>query len=124
MKPARPSNLVPLIDPNHQALTISRQAELLGVSRRSYYYQPVVNEAEKARLKQHLNAVDEIYTKRPYYGTRRIQYELEKSYGICVGLERIRHLMRRLGLEATTTLNRILVSRTRAMRSIRIYYVR
>ncbi len=100
MKPARPSNLVPLIDPNHQALTISRQAELLGVSRRSYYYQPVVNEAEKARLKQHLNAVDEIYTKRPYYGTRRIQYELEKSYGICVGLERIRHLMRRLGLEA------------------------
>ena len=88
------------IDPMHPSLTISRQAELLGLDRQAYYYQPVVNEAEQARLKLHLNAVDEIYTKRPYYGTRRMQYELEKSYDIVIGRARIRHLMRRLGLEA------------------------
>lgn len=95
-----PRSLTALIEPEHPTLTISRQAELLGLSRRSYYYQPVVNEAEVVRLKQHLNAVDEIYTKYPFYGTRRIDHELKKSYGINIGRERIRHLMEKLGLEA------------------------
>jgi len=96
----RPRELAQFIDPNHPSLTIGRQAELLGLDRQVYYYQPAVNEAEQARLKLHLNAIDEIYTKRPYYGTRRLQYELEKSYDICIGRERIRHLMATLGLEA------------------------
>jgi putative transposase len=73
---------------------------LLGLARRSYYYQPAVNDAEQARLKLHLNAIDEIYTERPYYGTRRMQYELEHSHDICIGRDRIRHLMAQLGLEA------------------------
>lgn len=98
--PLRPRVLASQIDPNHAQLTIARQAELLGLSRRSYYYQPVVNEAEEARLKLHLNAIDEIYTERPYYGTRRMQYELERVYDIVIGRERIRHLMAKLGLEA------------------------
>lgn len=96
----RPRDLVSLIDPGHPSLTISRQAELLGLDRQAYNYQPVVNEAEEARLKLHLNLVDEIYTKYPFYGTRRMQYELEQSYDVCIGRERIRHLMDRLGLEA------------------------
>ena len=96
----RPHDLAHQINPNHAYLTIARQAELLGLSRRSYYYKPVVNEAEEIRLKLHLNAIDEIYTKRPYYGTRRMQYELEKFYDICIGRDRIRHLMATLGLEA------------------------
>jgi len=93
-------DLVSLIDPNHPNLTISQQAVLLGLDRQAYYYQPAVNEAEEARLKLHLNAIDEIYTERPYYGTRRMQHELEKSYDICIGRDRIRHLMATLGLEA------------------------
>jgi putative transposase len=95
-----PYELTQFIDPNHPILTISRQAELLGLDRQAYYYQPAVNEAEEARLKLQLNAIDEIYTKRPYYGTRRMQFELERSYDICIGRERIRHLMAKLGLEA------------------------
>lgn len=97
---AKPHELAAVIDPNHPQLTISRQAELLSLARRSYYYQPVVNEAEVVRLKRHMDAIDAIYTERPYYGTRRMQYQLEKSYGICIGRDRIRHLMARLGLEA------------------------
>jgi putative transposase len=96
----RPHDLATQIDPTHPQLTIARQAELLGLARRSYYYQPVVNEDEEARLKLHLNAIDEIYTARPYYGTRRMQYQLEKSYDIRIGRDRIRHLMATLGLEA------------------------
>jgi putative transposase len=96
----RPRDLVSLIDPHHPSLTISHQAKLLDLDRQAYYYQPVVNEAEEARLKLHLNAIDEIYTERPYYGTRRMLHELESRYGICIGRDRIRHLMQRLGLEA------------------------
>jgi len=95
-----PHALAALIEPNHPSLTISRQAELLGLSRRSYYYQPVVNEAEIELLKQHMNAVDEIYTKRPYYGTRRMVFELERTYDISIGRDRVRHIMQLLGLEA------------------------
>ena len=96
----RPRDLAASIDPNHPALSISHQAALLGLDRQAYYYKPLVNEAEEARLKLHLNLVDEIYTKYPFYGTRRILYELERSYDVCIGRERIRHLMDRLGLEA------------------------
>lgn len=99
-KSLQPRTLTQFIDPNHPDLTISRQSELLGIDRQAYYYQPVVNEAEEARLKLHLNTIDEIYTERPYYGTRRMQYALERSYDICIGRDRIRHLMQRLGLEA------------------------
>lgn len=73
---------------------------MLGVSRRSYYYQPVVNESELTRLKLHLDAIDEIYTAYPFYGSRRMQVELEQEYGIRIGRDRIRHLMTKLGLEA------------------------
>jgi len=96
----QPRELTQFIDPTHPNLTISRQAELLGLDRQAYYYQAVINAAEEARLKLQLNAVDEIYTKRPYYGTRRMQYQLEHSYDICIGRDRIRHLMTTLGLEA------------------------
>lgn len=98
----RPGDLATLIGPTHPTLTIGHQAELLGIARQSCYYQPAVNEAEIARLKLHLDAVDAIYTKYPFYGTRRIQYELETNsqYNILIGRERIRHLMAHLGLEA------------------------
>lgn len=92
--------LTQFIDPNHPNLTIARQADLLGLDRQAYYYRPAVNEAEEARLKLHLNAIDEIYTERPYYGTRRMLYQLEKSYDIVIGRDRIRHLMAMLGLQA------------------------
>ena len=96
----RPRDLVTYINPNHTSFSITKQAELLGVDRQAYYYQPVVNEAAAARLKAELNAVDAIYTKRPYYGTRRILIELERGYNIHIGRERIRRLMDQLGLQA------------------------
>ncbi len=96
----RPRDIVPFINPNHQTLSITKQAELLGVDRQAYYYRPVVNEEAIARLKRELNAVDAIYTKHPFYGTRRILIELERVHDIHIGRERIRRLMNLLGLEA------------------------
>ena len=96
----RPRDLVSFINPNHQSFSITKQAELLGVNRQAYYYQPVVNEEAQAQLKLQLNAVDAIYTKYPFYGTRRILIELERNYDIHLGRERIRRLMAQLGLQA------------------------
>ncbi len=94
------AELSTLVEPNHPLLSVSRQCELLGISHSSYYYQPVVNEAELARLKLHMDAIDGIYTAYPFYGTRRIQWELEQNYDIVIGRDRVRHLMQQLGLEA------------------------
>lgn len=95
-----PSDLATLIEPNHPILTISRQAELLGIDRQTFYYQPVVNEAEQILLKTHMDAIDAIYTDYPFYGSRRVQQELVDRYDIAIGRARIRTVMNLLGLEA------------------------
>jgi putative transposase len=47
-----------------------------------------------------MNAIDEIYTKQPFYGSRRILLDLGRYYGFAISRERVQHLMRSLGLEA------------------------
>jgi putative transposase len=95
-----PRDLTPLIEPNHPLLTVSRQAKLLGLSRRSYYYGPADNTDAQALLKRDIDAIDAIYTDYPFYGSRRMQLELVDRYGIDIGRERIRRVMQLLGLEA------------------------
>lgn len=93
-------DLVSAIEPNHPSLTVVRQAELLGLSRRSVYYDPTDNTAANQLLKVHMDAVDAIYTDYPFYGSRRMRLELIDRFGIDIGRERIRTVMQRLGLEA------------------------
>jgi putative transposase len=47
-----------------------------------------------------MNAIDEVYTDYPFYGSRRVQVELLREHGIDIGRDRVRHLMQRLGLQA------------------------
>ena len=65
-----------LIEPGNELLTVTRQAELLGIPRRSVYYQPVVNVERLALDKLHMNTLDEIYTRYPFYGSRRMQVDV------------------------------------------------
>jgi putative transposase len=94
-----PRNLSLLIEPDHPSLTVSRQAELLGLSRRSYYYGPADSIDAQILLKRDVDAVDAIYTDYPFYGSRRMELELLDRYGIDIGRERIRRVMQLLGLE-------------------------
>ena len=96
----RPANLTPLIEQNHSSLTVSRQAKLLGLSRRSCYYHPADQDAAKQLLKRDMDAIDAIYTDYPFYGSRRLQVELADRYDIDIGRARIRTVMQLLGLEA------------------------
>jgi len=87
---------VALIDRSHLNIGISRQAELLDISRASVYYTPRPN-PEEVRITR---AIDEVYTRRPFYGSRRMQGALEDYHQIHIGRHRVRRLMGLMGLEA------------------------
>ena len=47
-----------------------------------------------------MHAIDKIFTDYPFYGSRRIRYELAQRHGIPANRKRIQRLMRLMGLEA------------------------
>lgn len=47
-----------------------------------------------------MRALDEVYTRRPFYGSRNMRYALRDEYGISMGRDHVRRLMKVLGLEA------------------------
>jgi putative transposase len=69
---------------------------LLGLSRSSLYYEPGGEAAEDLRL---MRRIDEQYTARPYYGSRRMTVWLNEQ-GEEVNRKRVQRLMRVMGLEA------------------------
>lgn len=83
-----------LIDVNFHLLTITRQTELLWISRSSYYYQPRVN-PEKIRI---LNKLDEIYTHHPFLWSRRLHVLLKQEW-IDIGRNKVRSYMKILWIQ-------------------------
>ena len=77
-------------------ISISRQCELLGVSRTSFYYRPVaVNDLEDRLLKK----IDRQYLVTPFYGSRRMAEFLRRDHEL-VNRKRVQRLMRIMGIEA------------------------
>lgn len=85
-----------LINKNIENIPIVRQAELLAISKSSVYYTPRVNPEELRKL----SALDQLYTKYPFYGSRRLRFALDDEYKILVGREQTQRLMKILGIEA------------------------
>ena len=77
-------------------LSLSRQCEVLSISRSSFYYLAKGESAENLALMRRL---DEIYTDHPFYGVRQMRRVLKRE-GQRVNPKRIRRLMRLMGLEA------------------------
>ncbi len=69
---------------------------MLGLSRSSLYYEPGGEAAEDLRL---MRRIDEQYTARPFYGSRRMTVWLNEQ-GEEVNRKRVQRLMRVMGLEA------------------------
>lgn len=84
-----------MIDPQ-QNLSITRQCQLLSISRSGFYYQPKGESALNLTL---MRLIDEQFLQAPYYGSRQMARHLRRQ-GYCVGRKRIRRLMRLMGLEA------------------------
>ena len=80
-----------MIEPTHDALSLRRQCELLGLARGSWYYEPAGETKQNLKL---MRRIDELYLQRPYFGSRRMADELN------VNRKRVQRLMRLMGLEA------------------------
>lgn len=85
-----------LIVEDDPAMSLSRQASLLDVSRASLYYRPLTNVQDD----QAKGIIDRLYTDYPFYGSRRMKVELEQTHDICIGRDHVRRLMQEMGIEA------------------------
>jgi len=84
-----------MIDRDHE-LPLTRQAELLRLSRGSLYYQPrAVPAADLAIMRR----IDELHLDYPFAGSRMLR-DLLRGEGIAAGRERVAAMMRRMGIEA------------------------
>ena len=54
-----------MIEPKHKKTSISRQCDLIGLTRASYYYAP---KGDDGYNQQMMNLIDEQFTKTPFYG--------------------------------------------------------
>jgi putative transposase len=83
-----------MIDRNHE-LPITRQAELLEVSRASVYYLPrPVSEADLALMRR----IDALHLEHPFMGARMLRDALRRE-GFQVGRKHVATLMARMGVE-------------------------
>ena len=78
-----------MIEYPHHSLSISRQCELLGLGRSSYYYEPKPASSLNLEL---MRLMDEHYLDHPYKGARRMYVWLTKDKGYQVSLNRIERL--------------------------------
>lgn len=82
---------------SQEPLPVTRQCELLGVSRSSAYYRPQpVSEADRVLMAE----IDRIHLERPFYGSRRLRDELaDRGHGV-INRKRVQRLMQIMGLAA------------------------
>jgi putative transposase len=84
-----------MIDRDH-ALPITRQAQVLGMSRGAVYYLPrPIGAADLALMRR----IDELHLEHPFMGARMLRRQLQRE-GIAVGRRHIATLMQRMGIQA------------------------
>lgn len=89
----RPERLT-LLDWDDPAMSLKSQAELLSLNRSGLYYRPLAPSSEEITLK---HRIDEIYTLRPFYGSRRIAATLQRE-GWQLNRKAVQRHMREMGI--------------------------
>ncbi len=83
-----------LVERGHPDVPLAAQADLLGVSRSSLYYQPVAPSPEEVALKHRIDALD---TEYPFSGSRRIAAVLRRE-GSTLNRKAVQRHMREMGI--------------------------
>jgi len=84
-----------MIDRSHE-LSINRQAQLVGISRGSVYYQSKPTNTTDLELMRH---IDERRLEHPFMGARMLRDQLNRE-GFTVGHKHVSTLMKNMGIEA------------------------
>lgn len=87
-----------LVDRGADALPLQIQAQLLGISRRSLYYQPAPPALEEVAIK---HRIDELYTAHPFYGSRKLTVLLAEEFGP-INRKRVQRYMREMDIAGIT----------------------
>ena len=70
-----------MIARDHPGLSLSRQCQVLAISRTSFYYAPKGESADNLAL---MRRIDELFMKHPFYGSRQMVRQLRRD-SIAVG---------------------------------------
>ena len=70
-----------MIARDHPGLSLSRQCQVLAISRSSFYYAPKGESADNLAL---MRRIDELFMKHPFYGSRQMVRQLRRD-SIAVG---------------------------------------
>ena len=84
-----------MLEKDHPELSLKVQAELLGISYSSLFYQRRLPSLRELAIQRR---IDEIYTAHPYYGSRKIAVVLHPEFG--VSRPTIQAYMREMGIFA------------------------
>jgi putative transposase len=84
-----------MIDRGHK-LPLGRQAELLGLSRSTLYYEPRPVPATELEI---MRRIDALHLDYPFAGSRMLR-DLLRGEGVEIGRELVTTMMRRMGIEA------------------------
>ena len=84
-----------MIDRSH-GLSLSRQAEVLKLSRAGVYYKPGPVSAEALAI---MRRIDEFHLDYPFAGSRMLR-DLLRAEGVGIGRQWVATLMKRIGIEA------------------------
>jgi len=79
------------LDMRRKKLSVRRQCALLGLARSGVYRSPAPARADDAAV---MRRIDTLYTDHPFYGSRRIAFELKMNR------RRVQRLMRLMGIVA------------------------
>lgn len=84
------------IEPDHPGLSVSRQCNLIGLPRSSYYRHGLSGLESEENLEL-MRLIDEEYSRHPFYGSRKLRDYLRRQ-GYKVNRKRVQRLMQRMGL--------------------------
>jgi putative transposase len=84
-----------MIEKKNEKISLKEQTALLSLSRSGQYYQHTGPSAKEIATK---HRIDEIYTRWPFYGSRRITAVLRKE--MTISRKTVQKYMREMGLEA------------------------
>lgn len=85
-----------LLEREESGLPLSVQANLLGVSRASLYYQAAAPSRAEIAAKRR---IDEIYTDCPFYGSRKIAAQMQRE-GVSICRNTVAKYMKEMGIAA------------------------
>ena len=85
-----------LVDHDRPDLSVSRQCVLLGLAQATLYYRPIPVRESTLRI---MARIDVLYLEDPCSGSRRMVDYLARD-GSSISRDRVRNLMRRMGLRA------------------------